>query len=439
MPRTPSFPTWLRASSRRGAKQWIFKLRRGLSFHNGKNITADDVVATYNYHRAEKSKSAVKSVLKTIDDVKADGPETAIFTLKSRNADFPYIASDYHLPIYPAREGEGISWQKGESAGPYVLEAFEPGVTVKAKRNPNYHKSNAAWFDEVEMLSILDVAARTSALTAGDVHYIDRCDLKTLDLLKQDAKLKITDLTGFGHYVAPMNVTVPPFNNVDVRLALKWAVNREEILKKVLLGHGTVGNDNPIAPTMKYAINPAPVHSHDPQKARFHLGKAGLSSLKVNLSAADVAFAGAVDAAALMREQAKACGIDINIVREPDDSYWDNVWMKKPWCLSYWGGRPTADWIFTYGYAADAAWNDTFWKHPRFNELLLAARAETDESKRAGMYVEMQQLVHDDGGNIVLMFNNFVSAHSTALTNSSEIAGNYDHDGGKIFERWWMA
>jgi peptide/nickel transport system substrate-binding protein len=421
-----------------GAKKWVFKLRNGLTFHNGKTVTADDVVATYNYHRAEGSKSAVKSVLDPIEEVKADGSSTVVFTLRSGSADFPYITSDYHLPIYPAKEGGGISWEKGESAGPYVLEAFEPGIRVKAKRNPNYHKSNAAWFDDVEMLSIVDVAARTNALTAGDVHYIDRCDLKTLDLLKKNVNVKITDLTGFAHYLAPMNVTVAPFDNADVRLALKWAVDREEILRKVLLGHGTLGNDNPIAPTMKFATNPQPAHAYDPEKAKFHLGKAGLSSLKVDISASDAAFAGAVDAAALMQQHAKACGIDINIVREPDDGYWDNVWMKKPWCLSYWGGRPTADWMFTTAYAADAAWNDTFWKHPRFNELLIAARAETDEGKRAGMYAEMQQIVHDDGGILVLMFNNFVSAHATAIANSGEIASNYDLDGGKIFERWWM-
>ena len=85
-----------------------------------------------------------------------------------------------------------------------------------------------------------------------------------------------------------------------------------------------------------------------------------------------------------MQAQAKAAGIDINVIREPDDSYWDNVWMKKPWCMSYWGGRPTCDWMFTTAYAADAAWNDTFWKNARFNELLIAARAETDDAKRAG-------------------------------------------------------
>lgn len=421
-----------------GAKKWVFKLRKGSTFHNGKDVTADDVVATFNYHRAEGSKSAVKSVLAPIEDIKADGPDTVIFFLSSGSADFPYIASDYHLPIYPS-EGGKISWEKGESAGPYVLDAFEPGVRVSGKRNPNYFKTDAAWFDDVEMLSIVDVAARTNALTSGAVHYIDRCDLKTISLLEQDPEIKITTITGLGHYVAPMNVTVPPFDNVDVRTALKWAFNRDEIVKKILYGYGTPGNDDPIAPIMKFASNPDPVFSFDPEKVKFHLGKAGLSSLKVDLSTSEAAFAGATDAAVLMADSAKQAGIDINIVREADDGYWDNVWMKKPWCMSYWGGRPTCDWMFTTAYAADAAWNDTYWKHPKFNELLLAARAETDETKRAAMYAEMQQLLHDDGGIVVLMFNNYVSGHSTKVAHGEAIASNYDLDGGLIFERWWMA
>ena len=70
------------------------------------------------------------------------------------------------------------------------------------------------------------------------------------------------------------------------------------------------------------------------------------------------------------------------MVREPDDSYWNDVWLKKPWVASYWNGRPTCDWMFNTAYAADAAWNDTHWKNPRFNELLVAARSETDDKKR---------------------------------------------------------
>jgi peptide/nickel transport system substrate-binding protein len=419
------------------AKTWMFKLRKGATFHNGKTVTSTDVVESFRWHMGKDSKSAAKSLLKDVTDIKADGPETTVFTLTSGSADFPYIASDYHIPIMPAKDGGGVDWQSGIRTGPYMLEKFEPGVSAKMKRNPNYY--GKAWFDDVEVLSIIDVNARTNALTNGEVHYIDRCDLKTLSLLKRQPGIKIWEGTGYGHYVLPMLTNVAPFDNVDVRTALKYAVDREDILKKVFLGHGKVGNDNPIAPGIKYEIDPTPKFAYDPEKAKFHLKKAGLSSLKVDLSASDAAFAGAVDAAVLYQQHAKAAGIDINVVREPNDGYWDNVWMKKPWCASYWNGRPTIDWMFTTAYAADASWNDTNWKNPKFNELLIQARSETDTKKRATMYSEMQELLHNDGGIMVLMFNSYVSAYSNKLGHEAHVAANWDDDGMKLTSRWWFA
>jgi len=418
-----------------GASTWIIKLRKGATFHNGKAVSSEDVVASMRHHTGEASKSAAKSLLDSVTDIKADGAETVIFTLKSGNADFPYILSDYHFAIMPSSDGVA-DWQSGIRTGAFVLENFEPGVSAKLKRNANYFKTGKPYFDDVEFIAIADVAARMSAISTGEVDYIGRADLKTLNMIQSSGNIEILELTGYGHYTLPMNVTVAPFDNLDVRTAIKWAIDREEIAKKIFLGHATIANDNPIAPAIKFAINPEPQHKFDPEKAKHHLKKAGMGSLKVDLSVADAAFAGAVDAASLIRETAAKCGIDVNIVREADDAYWDNVWMKKPWCASYWSGRSTVDWMFTTAYASDAAWNETFWKNPRFDELLIQARAETDDAKRAAMYAELQQLVHDDNGQIVLVFNNFVSANAKTLGHG-EVASNWENDGLKIAERWW--
>jgi peptide/nickel transport system substrate-binding protein len=93
--------------------------------------------------------------------------------------------------------------------------------------------------------------------------------------------------------------------------------------------------------------------------------------------------------------------------------------------------------MFSTAYAADAAWNDTNWKHPRFNELLIEARAETDQETRAAMYAEMQQLLHTEGGTIVMVFNNLIHAHSDKLGHG-ELAPNWENDGLKVAERWWF-
>ena len=420
-----------------GAKKWVFKLRKGATFHNGKTVTAEDVVASMMHHRGENSKSAAKSLLTSVKEVKADGADTVIFELDGGNADFPYTVSDYHMPIMPKNDDGSVDWQSGIRTGGYTLEKFEPGVIATFKRNPNYYKEGRAWFDAVECLSIKDSTARTNALTAGEISYMDRCDLKTLDLLKQDPNIEVTEVTGYGHNVFVMNVGVAPFDNVDVRSALKYSIDREKIVQNVFFGHGTAGNDNPIPLSVKFGIDPQPKHTYDPDKVRALLKKAGMENLEVELQVADAAFSGAVDSALIWQESAKAAGLNLKVTRVPDDGYWDNVWLQKPFVASYWSGRPTCDWMFTTAYAAGAAWNDTFWKNPRFNELLVTARSETDEAKRAAMYAEMQQLLHDDGGLINLIFNSYVEAHQKTLSHG-DVASNWQLDGQRIAERWWF-
>jgi peptide/nickel transport system substrate-binding protein len=112
--------------------------------------------------------------------------------------------------------------------------------------------------------------------------------------------------------------------------------------------------------------------------------------------------------------------------------------MQKPWSAVYWGGRPTEDWMFSTAYADGAAWNDTFWKHERFNQLLVEARAELNEARRGEMYFEMQSIVRDEGGVVVPLFNNYVFAMSTKVEHAT-MGANWDLDGLKLLERWWFA
>jgi peptide/nickel transport system substrate-binding protein len=223
-----------------------------------------------------------------------------------------------------------------------------------------------------------------------------------------------------------------------VRLALKHAIDRDAIVRTILRGHGTLGNDHPISRSNRYHADNLEQRAYDPDKAMHHLKQAGMEGLSIDLSAADAAFAGAVDAAVLYKEHAAKAGITINVVREPDDGYWSNVWMQKPYCAVYWGGRPTEDWMFSTAYAADAAWNDSFWKHDQFNQLLLAARSELDEAKRRSMYEEMQSIVRDDGGVLIPMFANYVMALSDKIGHG-QMAANWSMDGFKCSERWWFA
>ncbi|MGG7645304.1 ABC transporter substrate-binding protein [Rhodovulum sp. YNF3179] len=424
------------------AKVWTFNLRRGVTFHNGKAFGADDVIESMQLHVAEGSKSAAKPIIAAVQEMKKLGDYQVQFTLDSGNADFAYLMSDYHLLIYPAGQiEEAIA--NGIGTGLYRAQTFEPGVRMVATRVDGHYKDGeAGWFDELEFIAINDNTARMNALLTGQVDAISRVDFKTESLLRASPTVQIQEVTGNQHFTFPMLTNVAPFDDVNVRKALKYAINRQEMVDKILLGHGRVANDTPIGPANQYFADDLEQLSYDPDRAKFHLKEAGLDSLDIDLSASEAAFQGAVDAAQLYQASAKAAGININVVQEPADGYWSNVWLKKPWCACYWSGRATEDWMFSSAYEEGVPWNDTQWGREdsdRFQNLLLEARAELDSAKRREMYTEMQQILRDDGGVVIPMFANWVQAVNNKVQTPETIGNLWQMDNARMAERWWFA
>lgn len=418
------------------ASQWTFKLNKDVVFHDGKSLTADDAVASLNYHRGENSTSAAKALLEDVDEIRADGPDTVVIKMKSGNADLPYLLSDYHL-VMLASDGEGnIEPQSENGTGPFKIVSHEPGVSTELVRHENFHKE--AWFDGVRIIAINDPATRQNAIVTNEVDAVSEVELKTVGLMARDPNIEVDELPSGAHVTIPMFCDVAPFDNLDVRLALKYAINREEIVQKIARGHATIGNDHPIGQTLPFWAD-LEQRTYDPDKAKFHLKQAGAEGLSVSLSAADAAFGGAVDMAILFREQAAAAGINIDVVREPNDGYWSNVWLVKPFCVVSWGARPTPDVMFSLAYKDDAAWNESHWNNPEFNRILREAKAELDNAKRAEMYAEMQSLCRDDGGTIVPFFRNRVFARRSNVMHGPDMAGNWELDGARSYQRWWFA
>ena len=419
------------------AKTWRFNLRKDVEFHNGKTMDSEDVLYSVNYHRGEDSTSAAKTLLEAVTEVRADGKHAVVFELSGGNADFPYIMSDYHIQMVPTGV-KGQEFDEGIGTGAYMLVEHDPGTRILCKRNPNYWNPNRGHFDEVETLGINDTPARTNALRTDEIDVMNEPDVKTVHLLAQDPNLETAEVIGTQHYTLPMDTTIAPFDNNDVRTALKYAINREEIVDKVLRGHGLVGNDQPIGPANRYHDATLEQRAYDPDRAKHHLKKAGLDKLAVQLHTADAAFTGAIDTALLYSGHAKAAGIDIEVIRVPDDGYWNEVWMSVPWCASIWFGRPTEDMMFSTAYADGAAWNASRFSHERFNSLLVEARAELDDAKRREMYTEMQRILRDEGGEMVPMFSSIITAHSTKVAHGP-VSGNAIMDGLRLPERWWFA
>jgi len=420
------------------ARIWTFKLRQGVQFHNGKPLAVEDVVASIQHHLGEKSTSAAKTVLGEVVAVRAAGNDSVAFELHSGNADFPYVVADYHLVIMPAKDGLA-DWRAGVGTSGYRLKSFEPGVRMALERNPGYWKTGRAHFDAAELLAISDGAARVNALITGQVDVINKVDLKTVGLLKRNPNMVIEETKGAQQYTFPMLCDSDAFKNNDIRMAMKHGIDREVLLASVLKGYGAVGNDHPIQPGSRFLNTQLPQRKYDPEQAKFYLRKAGVDSLKVRLQASDAAYSGAVDASVLFKEQARAAGIDIDVVREPADGFFSNVWNKQPFTTSFWYSSLTADRMFSIGYAKGAAWNESHWDNPRFNVLLNQARGELNDPLRREMYNEMQAICRDDCGAIIPLFASSVAARSTRVAHGGLTAPYGELDGLRLIERWWQA
>ena len=391
------------------AKTWTLKIRDGVEFHNGKTVTAEDVLATLERHSDEKSKSGALGYLKGFESIKASGKEV-IITLKEPNADLPYLLTDYHLHR-PAQWRQGRSDCRHFGAGPYKVTVNEPGVRHGGERFANYWQGDKMGHaDQVEIIVINDATARISALQGGQVHMINRVEPKVVDLIKHVPGVTIRNVCrtrplrlhhALQHGTVRQQRSAHGAEACDgprgdarqdpARLRHRWA---------------TTSRSTPSYPLFSDDIEQ---RKYDPEKAAFHYKKSGHSG-PILLRTSDVAFPGAVDAAQLYQQSCAKAGITIEVKREPGDGYWTEVWNKQPFSTSYWGGRSTQDQMYSTAYISTADWNDTRFLRPDFDKMVLAARAELDEAKRKAMYRDMAVIVRDEGGLILPMFNQFIDA-----------------------------
>jgi len=389
------------------AKTWVFKIRSGVEFHNGKTLTAEDIAYSLNHHRKKDSKSLARSVFAGVSDIKATAPLEITVTLDSANVDLPGLMADYHLLIMP----DGGDPNAGIGTGPYVIEKFEPGVIVRGKRNEKYWKAGRAHADVVEIIAINDIVARQSALQGGVVHFITRPDPK---LGKNNPALKWFDLPSAMHYLFAMRCDSAPFDNNDLRLAMKYAVDRQDLLTRVYANSGKLGNDHPVPAFDPMFSAEVPIRAYDPDKAKFHFKKSGFSG-PVQLSVSDAGFTSATAAATLYKEHAAKAGIDIALNRVPADGYWSDVWKKKPFCPAYWGGRVTAGLMLQAVYTSQSPNNETFWQRPAFDKLLAQAQAELNVARRKEMFHDLQMMLWEDGGTVQPLFANTLFATSAKV------------------------
>jgi peptide/nickel transport system substrate-binding protein len=402
-PQPSLFKSW---EASEGATKWVFKVRNGVTFHNGKTLHPEDIVYSINLHRGPNTKSGAAEGLKAIVDLEVTANDEITIKLAEGDADFLYPLSDFHILVVPK---DFKDWSRPIGTGAFTFESFKPGESAIVKRYPDYWNSHRGFVDDVTFTCINEAPARMNAIMSGKIDITHRVDTATIDLVKNVRNVQLIMARGGYHTIYAARCDMAPFSDPNLRQALKYAIDRQQLLRFLFNGYGAIGNDTPIPVSDPYFNKDLEQTQYDPDKAKFYFAKAKVD-VPLVLSASDAAFNGAVDAAMLFQANARAAGVKFEVKKEPADTFWRDVWLKAPFCESYWAGRPAATQIFTTAYKSDAAWNDTGFRNPKFDQLLADAKKEVDADKRRPMIYELQRIVHAEGGAIIPAFKDWVDA-----------------------------
>ncbi len=390
--------------------EWTFKLRKDVKFHDGTPFTADDVIYTMSRHYGEKSTSTAKTLVADVEEWKKVDSHTVKAVLKGPNADLPVILG---TPQFKMIKDGTTDFQNPVGTGPFKLKEFKPGVRSLHVRNEHYWRDGPN-VDEVEIFAITDKVARLSALLSGDVDLMAQLDPKAIKKVEATDGVGVWSVAAGGYFGICAMTHTSPGNNPDFVKALQYIQRRKKIIKSILKGQGTVGNDHPI--NISYGADHCselPQREHDLDKAKFHLKKSGITVAELDVAEVSP---GLTDTCLLAQREAQKIGLDLRIKKVPNDGYWGAVWMKTPLNVVTWNMRPSANVMLTLAFAPDAPWNDTLWKNDRFGMLLAESRATTDPAKRHEMYCEMQTLISvgtdefPGSGMVIMAHRNYVDA-----------------------------
>ncbi|KMO11866.1 ABC transporter substrate-binding protein [Methylobacterium indicum] len=393
------------------AKTWTFTLRKGVTFHDGKALTVEDVIFSLKRHLDPAVGSKANTLAKQMTAIEAAGPNEVRIVLSGANADWPVILGTAHFHIVQAGTTD---FSKGIGTGPFKCKEFTPGVRTIAVRNDNYWRQPGPFLDSIEFFGLPDEQSRVNALMSGDVQIAAVINPRSLRVIESMGGFNVLE-TKAGLYTDLIaRLDEGPGTNPDFVLGMKYLLNRAQMRSAVFRGYAEIANDHPIPSSNRYYAADIPQRPYDPEKAKFHFNKAGVLGSTIPLVASPAADA-SVEMAVLIQQDAKKLGLNIDVQRVPSDGYWSNYWMKSPLCFGNINPRPTADLLFSLFFKSDAAWNESRWKNPAFDQLIVGARAERDEAKRKQMYHDAQVLVHEGAGIGIPAFISNIDCYSSKI------------------------
>jgi peptide/nickel transport system substrate-binding protein len=393
------------------ATVWTVKLKRGILWHNGKPLTADDVV--YSFRRILDPKNP-KSGASALRGLKPSGvnkvdARTVRFHLEEANAIFGTDGLGNRLVHVVPR---GFNPRKPIGTGPWKLASFRPGDRFVFQAFKDYH-GGAPYLDKVTLIEFADPTARINALLSGAIDAMVELPPSQINTVKTKGAVPLSARSG-GWIPFRMRIDQKPFDDVRVRQAFRLIVDRKQVLLNAFSNAGWLGNDM-YSPFDKGYPRRLTQRHQDLEKARSLLKQAGYGDgLNIALITSEAASASAIPMAAVFAQQAKGAGVNVTVKAVDASVIFGAQYLDWTFAVSNWGYRNYLQQAATTS-TPDSPFNETHWKDAQWAAIVTKAFATVDDAKRNELVRQAETIEYNKGGYIIPNFKNTVDAYSNKL------------------------
>jgi len=403
---------------------WTFTLRKGVKFHNGATMTADDVVYTFQQLSNPKNASNALSVLSGVlkpSGVKAVDSGTVQFHLEAANGNFPYLVSsdNYNAIIVPKGTDFG-KWDKTFiGTGAFKLGSYSQGSGATFTANPDYWGGKPN-LDGTAFSFYPEQQPQILALQGGSVDVVVQFVPSGAQALLNNSQYTIIKLQSSNHRELSMRCDQEPFTDARVRQAIAYSIDRPALIKTLLLGYGQLGNDSPFAPKYPSTNTSVPQRAQDITKAKSLLSAAGHGSgFKVQLDTEN--YEEIPQLAQLIQADAKQIGVDINLKVESQSQYYgkftfgNSDWLDATMSLVDYGDRGVPNVLLESPLATGGTWNAAHFSNKTYDKLVKQYIAAVDLQTQKQIAGKIQTLLLQETPIIIPYFIDGLTASKSTV------------------------
>jgi peptide/nickel transport system substrate-binding protein len=403
-------------SSNKDGTVWTFKIRKGVKFHNGKEMKADDVVASIERIADPKNGSNGLSAFtgylgaggtKKIDDY------TVEFHLDAANGNFPYLVSsdNYNTIIIPADYKGGFE-KDMIGTGAFKLESFTPKVGASFVRNPDYW-GGAAMLERVDITYYTDYQPQILALQAGELDVMEQAPVLQAVGILNDPNINIISLPSIAHQQVHMRTDKDPFKDPRVRRAIALCIDRDGLVKGLMKGRAQKGNDSPFAAAYPSTDTSVPQREKNIAEAKQLMEAAGMAK-GFQTTLTTESYLEIPQYAQIIQNAVKEIGGDIKLnILDQGAYYGDAVYGKSPWLdsdmgITDYGHRGVPNVYLSAPLRSDGTWNSAHFKNPDYDKLVSSYVASLDLESQRATSGKIEKLLLDETPVIFGYFYDFL-------------------------------